>query len=53
MAIGNSANLQYTLGVFDSGERYQFGQLNIAPFSFTVRDVSTSYFFCIGSIIIW
>ncbi|PSU87543.1 TcfC E-set like domain-containing protein [Photobacterium kishitanii] len=41
-AIGNTANLQYTLGVFDSGERYQFGQLNVAPFSFTVRDVSTS-----------
>ncbi|HIF9079025.1 TPA: TcfC E-set like domain-containing protein [Photobacterium damselae] len=41
-AIGGAANLQYTLGLFDSGDRYQFAQLNVAPFSFSVRDVATS-----------
>ncbi|HIF9335436.1 TPA: TcfC E-set like domain-containing protein [Photobacterium damselae] len=41
-AIGGAANLQYTLGLFDSGDRYQFAQLNVAPFSFSVRDVATT-----------
>lgn len=39
-APSSLVNAQYTLGFFSNGDNYQFGQLNIAPFSFSARAVT-------------
>ncbi|HIF9228807.1 TPA: TcfC E-set like domain-containing protein [Photobacterium damselae] len=38
----NNISVQYSLGLFTSGDNYQFGQLTVAPFSFSVRSVEQS-----------
>ncbi|OQQ04002.1 hypothetical protein BK412_10250 [Vibrio campbellii] len=38
-SINERANLEYTIGTFTNGDLYQFGQLNVAPFSFSARSV--------------
>ncbi|RZP84931.1 TcfC E-set like domain-containing protein, partial [Vibrio vulnificus] len=39
-APNSLVNAQYTLGLFSNGDNYQFGQLNIAPFSLSARAVT-------------
>ncbi|WP_165481036.1 TcfC E-set like domain-containing protein [Vibrio metoecus] len=38
--LSERIGMEYTAGLFGSGDVYQFGRLNVAPFSFSVRQVA-------------
>ncbi|WP_045409907.1 TcfC E-set like domain-containing protein [Vibrio jasicida] len=38
-AFSEDISMEYTLGAFASGDLYQFGQLTVAPFTFSARQV--------------
>lgn len=38
-AFSEDISVEYTLGAFASGDLYQFGQLSVAPFAFSVRQI--------------